>query len=92
VRGLTFEEDKTISDEALSHAGKLRLHPRASTPASWLRWDGKDECSGILKTREIVGCDQECGAYREPETLEEYKAAFEHWMNHGYLGGCSHGQ
>ena len=38
-----------------------------------------------------VYCDSNCGAKVTPETLEEYKAAFDHWQNHGCLGGCAHG-
>jgi hypothetical protein len=41
--------------------------------------------------RPTVGCEANCGAFTEPETLEEYKAALDHWENHRYLGGCSHG-
>ena len=41
--------------------------------------------------REIVDCDENCGAFVEPETLEEYKAALKHWMSHGNLAGCAHG-
>lgn len=41
--------------------------------------------------REIVGCDERCGAYVNPRTLEEYEAALEHWMFHDYLAGCAHG-
>jgi hypothetical protein len=37
-----------------------------------------------------VHCDQWCGALEEPQTLEEYRAALEHWRRHGYLSGCSH--
>ena len=40
--------------------------------------------------RETVGCDEDCGAYVQPETLDEYKAALEHWMGHDYNGGCAH--
>lgn len=41
--------------------------------------------------REIVGCDERCGAYEEPETLDEYKLTLEHYKHHTYLSGCSHG-
>jgi hypothetical protein len=40
----------------------------------------------------LVSCDDFCGAKKEPETLEEYKATLEHYRDHGFLGGCSHGQ
>lgn len=39
-----------------------------------------------------VGCDDLCGALREPESDEEIRGAFEHWRGHGYLSGCSHGR
>jgi tRNA(His) 5'-end guanylyltransferase len=42
--------------------------------------------------RELVDCDDNCGVYVEPESLEEYKAALEHWRDHMLLSGCSHGQ
>jgi hypothetical protein len=41
----------------------------------------------------LVDCDQEdgpCLAKRDPQTLEEFKAAYEHWAEHGLLAGCSH--
>jgi len=47
----------------------------------------------FLDGRELVGCDEEqCLAYKEPKTFEEYKAAYEHWRSHNYLCGCSHGR
>ena len=39
----------------------------------------------------FVLCDDNCGALQKPETLEEVKAALEHWRDHSFLGGCSHG-
>ena len=39
----------------------------------------------------LVNCDQNCGALKHPETLEEYRAALEHWTSHTVLHGCSHG-
>lgn len=41
--------------------------------------------------RARVRCDEECGAFEDPETIEEYKAALEHWRYHRRLAGCSHG-
>lgn len=39
-----------------------------------------------------VNCDSsDCVALKNPQTLEEYKEALDHWMNHNYLSGCSHG-
>ena len=43
------------------------------------------------KDHPIVECDQKCGALHDPKTPEEIKAAWKHWMSHGYLSGCSHG-
>jgi hypothetical protein len=37
-----------------------------------------------------VGCDEPCFALENPQTLEEYQAAHDHWKNHGWLSGCSH--
>ena len=42
-------------------------------------------------SRERVDCDDDCGAYEEPQTLEEYAATLEHYKTHPYLYGCSHG-
>ena len=39
-----------------------------------------------------VMCDEKCGALDEPHSLEELREAYLHWMNHGYLRGCSHAQ
>jgi hypothetical protein len=41
---------------------------------------------------QTVSCDEGCGALLEPATLEEYKAALQHWMSHSSLGGCSQGR
>jgi hypothetical protein len=40
-----------------------------------------------------VDCDEtDCTALREPgDSVEELKKALEHWQEHGYLCGCSHG-
>jgi hypothetical protein len=38
-----------------------------------------------------VQCDENCGAYKQPETVDELQKAYEHWRNHDYRGGCSHG-
>lgn len=53
----------------------------------------EDRYSRMEADREAgrVVCDAFCGASDQPETLEEYKAAYEHWRRHGYLYGCSHG-
>lgn len=37
-----------------------------------------------------VSCDENCQALNEPETVEELRAALDHWQSHGYLHGCSH--
>jgi hypothetical protein len=42
--------------------------------------------------RATVDCDEGCGAFKEPQTLDEYKAALDHWRTHDYLCGCSHGR
>jgi hypothetical protein len=39
-----------------------------------------------------VACDALCWTKRNPETLQEYKQALEHWRYHSRLGGCSHGR
>lgn len=38
-----------------------------------------------------VNCDKECKALQRPVTIAETRAALEHWKNHGWLSGCSHG-
>lgn len=43
-----------------------------------------------IADRAIVGCDEGCEAFEEPETPEEIRAAFLHWRDHGFLKGCSH--
>jgi hypothetical protein len=45
-----------------------------------------------MPPRETVECDEDCGAFEEPDpnSLEELRAALEHWREHGYLHGCSH--
>lgn len=39
-----------------------------------------------------VSCDDNCKALEQPETLEEVRAALEHWRDHDAQGGCSHGR
>lgn len=41
--------------------------------------------------RKLVECDENCGAFLEPVTIEEYRQALEHWMVHHFHYGCSHG-
>jgi hypothetical protein len=49
--------------------------------------------SEVVTERATVSCEDGCGAFEEPETLEEYKAALEHWKDHdSSWGGCSHGR
>lgn len=37
-------------------------------------------------------CDApDCRARRHPVTLEDWKAAAEHWQSHRLNGGCAHG-
>jgi hypothetical protein len=38
-----------------------------------------------------VDCDQRCKALTNPQTVEELRAALNHWRSHDYLSGCSHG-
>ena len=38
-----------------------------------------------------VECDDKCKALKNPQTFEEYRAAYEHWRDHAWLLGCSHG-
>ena len=39
----------------------------------------------------LVACDdRDCLAKVHPKTLQEYKIALEHWIEHSYLSGCSH--
>lgn len=46
-----------------------------------------------LKPCVYVPCDSvACRAKQQPQTLEEYGAALDHWRSHQYLGGCSHGR
>ena len=38
-----------------------------------------------------VDCDENCGAVEEPTSVEEFRAAYEHWRSHSWLFGCAHG-
>ncbi len=51
-----------------------------------------DSKTVVEDQRVTVGCDEGCGAFAEPLTLEEYRAALEHWQHHHESGGCSHGR
>lgn len=37
-----------------------------------------------------VSCDANCGAFEDPTTEDELRAALEHWRRHAFLAGCSH--
>jgi len=51
-----------------------------------------DEGSDEMPECEVhVDCDQRCKALTDPQTIDELKAALEHWRSHQYLCGCSHG-
>lgn len=39
----------------------------------------------------FLSCDENCFALREPQTIDEFKAALEHWKSHSVDCGCSHG-
>ncbi len=50
-----------------------------------------DEDWNVREKAGLVSCDDfKCQAKEEPETLEEYKLALEHWQGHSWLSGCSH--
>lgn len=51
---------------------------------------GSDEHDSYTCTI-YVDCDQNCMALVEPVSAEELRAALEHWRDHSYLCGCSHG-
>ena len=38
-----------------------------------------------------VDCDANCKAMDDPQTVDELRAAYEHWRRHEYTAGCSHG-
>jgi hypothetical protein len=69
---------------------------------AFVREDGKWECDfGHVyevaarpadAKRGRPGCDLVgCAAVFDPQTPDEYRAAYEHWSDHGYISGCSHG-
>ena len=47
--------------------------------------------SKIKRERAIVECDDKCGAFEDPETMDEYRDTLEHYKYCKYLGGCAHG-
>lgn len=54
-----------------------------------LDWEEPRETDGLVR------CDvRDCIAKANPdlENLDEVIAAYEHWRNHSFLSGCSHGQ
>lgn len=61
------------------------------TPCPTLNLDeGFIECT--CPGRKHVRCDENCGAFEEPDTFGEFLAAIEHWKNHNLFHGCSHGR
>ena len=56
--------------------------PEWSEPGEWHH----DDCP-------FESCDSAaCRALKQPHTLADYVAAYEHWKTHSYLHGCSHGR
>lgn len=51
----------------------------------------EEDANPDVTERTRVSCDDNCGAFEDPVTPDEFKAAYEHWKFHGYLCGCSHG-
>ena len=52
---------------------------------------GRHDCSVCeAEDADKVDCDDNCGAKKEPQTIEELRAAVEHWRDHRLLSGCSH--
>lgn len=41
--------------------------------------------------RVLVQCDDNCGAFEYPKTEEELRQTLDHYKNHHWMGGCSHG-
>lgn len=41
--------------------------------------------------RQVVNCDDKCGAFEFPETIDEYRWTLEHYKHHKFLDGCAHG-
>jgi len=45
------------------------------------------------EARPLVSCNEGCGAFEQPRTLDEYRLALDHWKDHeSSWGGCSHGR
>lgn len=47
--------------------------------------------TGYDERDELVSCDGECHAKEHPATFEELYSAWQHWLFHCHLNGCSHG-
>lgn len=54
-------------------------------------FDWRDVPVDVPRCDVHVDCDRGCKALNKPETIEELRAALEHWRDHCYLSGCSHG-
>jgi len=52
---------------------------------------GKYEKQSLDLLHGFVQCDSFCQAKEEPKTYKEAIATLEHYKNHSYLSGCSHG-
>lgn len=42
--------------------------------------------------RELVDCEDKCGALEDPVTLDQFRATLTHYKLHGCQGGCAHGR
>lgn len=88
----------TPSEQALEEWIKTTYGATLYLTGDWRKafragWCAALEHVSTLDAKDVkkVECDNpNCEALDQPETLEEYKIAYEHWRKHSYLSGCSH--
>lgn len=61
---------------------------------------GKKTCPCVANTEDDyetcpteihVDCDDACGALTQPLLMDELRLTLEHYRDHQWVGGCSHG-
>ncbi len=76
----------------LQPADRTKIGPRQAPPMERENMQRLIDGGEVtVEPRKTVHCDESCGAFDEPQTPDEIRAAFEHWRDHSSLGGCSHG-
>lgn len=85
-----YQEGHEQGQQRANGQGPEPLNTRPRDPYAWGIHDGYHGITPVAhpnqtdddSDRGLVHCDENCGALKNPETLDEYRAALEHWISH----------